>query len=87
MNNSTNLGVNRRHSCMFIPPFVLENMARAGVEEAASTIQQDSIIRMQRASVVPNVATLMGVTPMGRTFRQIFDSQNKWEFQVGGNQF
>lgn len=69
---------------MFIPPFVLENMARAGVEDAASTIQQDSIVRMQRASVVPNVATLMGVTPMGRTFRQIFDSQQKWEFQLGG---
>jgi Zn-dependent metalloprotease len=63
---------------------VLENLARAGVEDATVTIQQDSILRTQRASTVPNVATLMGVTPMGRTFRQIFNSQHKWEFQVGG---
>lgn len=82
MKNYANLGITRRHLCTFIPPFVLENMARAGVEDAASTIQQDSIIRMQRASAVPKVATLMGVTPMGRTFREIFDSQQKWEFQV-----
>lgn len=85
----SNYGVSHKCYCTFIPPFVLENLARAGVEDAALTIKQDTLNRIERASAVPNVATLtatpvMGATPMmgmGMLNRKIFDSQHKWEFQ------
>ena len=82
MSYFSNLGVSDKYYCKFIPPFILENLARAGVEDAALTIKQDRLNRMERASTVPDVAKHMGATPMGISARQIYDSQNKWEFQV-----
>lgn len=63
MNSFTNIRTKHECFCTFLPPFVLENLARAGVEDAALTIQQDSILRTQRAFTVPNVTTL-SATPM-----------------------
>ena len=82
MNSFTNVGTNYKCYCTFIPPFVLENLARAGVEEVALTMKQDRLNRMERASTVPDIATLSATPMMGapRVTRKIFDSQNKWEF-------
>ena len=39
------------HKCFstFIPPYVLDNMAKAGIEEAKSTILQSQSFRENRA--------------------------------------
>ncbi len=81
--NYFNLGVNNKCFCAFIPPFILENLAKAGVENATLTIHQDMSSRKDRASEVPDIKTLMGVAPAtGKAARQVFDSQNQMEYQV-----
>jgi len=67
---------------MFIPPYVLENMARAGVENTTLTIHQDSQNRKDRKSKGPDMQTLMGATPKGKTARKVFDSGTQSNYQV-----
>lgn len=82
MNHFANPVNNRKCFCTFIPPFILENLAKAGVEDATLTLQQDRG-REERASTVLDIGTLMGITPAaGRAARQVFDSQNKVDYQV-----
>jgi Zn-dependent metalloprotease len=68
--------------CMFVPPIVLENLARAGIEEARLTIQQSRLSREKRAKGPENMAMFAGVTATGQAQREIYDSENKWEQQV-----
>ena len=89
LNSFTNIGTNHKCYYTFIPPFVLENLARAGVEDAALTLHQDRLNRIERAFTVPDVATLTAAgAPMMEagmgivSRRHVYDSQNKWEFQV-----
>ena len=83
MNHFTNIGTSHKCFCTFIPPFILENLAKAGVEDATMTLHQEGCVRKERASEVPNVGTLMGITPAaGKAARQVFDSQNKTDYQV-----
>jgi Zn-dependent metalloprotease len=85
----SNIRTNHKCYCTFVPPFVLENLARAGVENATLTLHQDRVNRMERASAVPDVATLVApAAPMMEAGmgivarRHIYDSQKKWEFKV-----
>jgi Zn-dependent metalloprotease len=81
--NYFNLGVNNKCFCTFIPPFILENLAKAGVENATLTLHQDTSSRKDRASEAPDIKTLMGVAPAtGKAARQVFDSQNQMGYQV-----
>ena len=83
MNYFTNLGTSHKYFCTFVPPYILENLAKAGVEDATLTIHQDRSSREERASEVPDIGTLMGVAPAaGKAIRQVFDSQNRTEYQV-----
>jgi Zn-dependent metalloprotease len=68
--------------CLFVPPFVLENMARAGIEEARLTIQQSMLSREKRAEGPKDMEMFAGVTPVGRAHRQIYNSQNMWKKRV-----
>ncbi len=83
MNHFANPGNNHKCFCTFIPPFILENLAKAGVEDAALTLHQDMSSRKDRASEVPDIKTLMGVAPaVGKAARRVFDSQNQMDYQV-----
>ena len=64
--------------CMFVPPLVLENLARAGIEEARLTIQQSRLSREKRAVGPTNMEMFAGVTPVGRAHRQIYDCESGW---------
>ena len=70
--------------CHFVPPFVLENMARAGIEDARFTIQQSKLSREKRAVGLKfeNMETFARATPVGQAHRKIWDSQNKWKQKV-----
>lgn len=82
MNNPTNLRINQRTLCTFVPPYVLENLARAGIEDATLTIHQTRMDLQERKSQGPNIQTLLGATPKGSAARQVFDSQNQANYQV-----
>ncbi|MGB9940931.1 M4 family metallopeptidase [Methanosarcina sp.] len=62
LNHFTNSRARHKCFCTFVPSFILENPAKAGVEDATLTIHQDRSSRKERASEVPDIGTLMGVT-------------------------
>ena len=72
------MGPVHKSHCTFVPPLVLENLARAGVEEARLTIQQSRLSRENRAKGPEDMEMFAGATPAGRACRQIYDSKHKW---------
>ena len=85
MNNFTKVKSDNKGSPMFVPPFVLENMARAGIEEAKSTILQSQYLRKKRTQKLEEEGSpaklLKAVIPTGRAYVQVYDSKNKWKQQ------
>lgn len=73
----------RKHKCLFIPTQVLENMARAGVEEARTSILQSEQTRQQRAANLgAPLDSARGISPPGEGPRTVYDSQNQWQQRV-----
>lgn len=79
--------------CTFIPPHVLNNLARTGVTEVAQlSIQQSELSRDRRVSqiiAVPKFAASLGIKSAitaipgeGAAVRQVYDCQNTWEQRV-----
>lgn len=66
--------------CMYVPPFVLENLVRAGIEGARLAIHQSELSREKRSAKVVDMEVFTGVTtaPPGTASRQVYDCQNKW---------
>lgn len=69
-------------NCHFIPPEVLDNLARAGVDPARLSISQSIAERAERSATVVGMPTLMGIAPPGEGPRKIYDSQNTWVKRV-----
>jgi Zn-dependent metalloprotease len=69
------------YSCGYVPPYILENMARAGIEEALSSIEQSN---GQRETRNENVAAMAALTipPAGKAGREIWDCQHKNQQKV-----
>jgi len=83
MGYCTNIRTERGCFCTFVPPYILENLAKAGVEDATMTIHQDMLSRKERESEIPSIGILMGVTPAtGRSSRHVYDSGNGMDYQV-----
>lgn len=85
LDHITNLKVSHKCFCTFVPPFILENLAKAGIEDATRTLHQERSSFKQIASVVPEIGAFLGTAPVaerGRSARRVFDSQNKAEYQV-----
>ena len=61
------IGAVHKSHCTFIPPLVLENLARAGVEEARLTIQQSKLSRENRAKGPVDMEMFAGATPAARS--------------------
>lgn len=91
MNNYTKVESNHKCFSMFIPPFVLENMARAGIEQAKPTILQSNITRKERAKWPEKMgSTLLKAVPTKKAVsssivkRSIYDCQHSWDLPNQG---
>ncbi|NOZ69010.1 MAG: peptidase M4 family protein [Deferribacteres bacterium] len=73
-----------RCNCMYIPPDVLENLAKAGVDEARVSIQQSELSRVKRSAKEIGMEAFTGVTtaPAGTASRQIYNCKNQWKQRV-----
>jgi len=77
-----------RSGCMFVPPDVLESLARARVEPARLSIAQSVQSRVQRTGTVVPITTLAagaiptGIAPPGQGPRKVYDCQNTWVKRV-----
>lgn len=72
----------RKCICEFIPPVVLENLARSDVEEARLSINQSVADRDERTTTEVSMQTLMGIAPPGEGPREVYDCQNQWVKRV-----
>lgn len=86
MNNYTKVESNSKCFSMFIPPFALENMARAGIDQAKSTILQSNITRKERAKWPEKMGSmLLKAVPTKKAVsscivkRSIYDCQHSWD--------
>jgi Zn-dependent metalloprotease len=73
--------IHRCH-CTFIPPHVIDNLARAGIDGAVASAQHGKITREKRASRVTDMQEFMSLVAAGKAARQIFDCQHQWTQRV-----
>jgi Zn-dependent metalloprotease len=82
----------------FIPPFILENMAKNGIEDARISILQSTQTTDKRTNGVVDITTLAcasepsasapsksacaSIPPSGTASREVFDCQNKWTLRI-----
>ena len=70
MNNFTKVGSEHKCFSTFIPPYVLDNMAKAGIEEAKSTILQSQSFRENRTETSKKMGLDTGLS--NRSFLMLF---------------
>lgn len=72
------------HKCnyMFVPPQVLENLARAGIKDARLSLQQSNLSRAKRSAKLVDMTVFAGIAPPGEGPRKVYDCQNKWQLRV-----
>lgn len=95
MGSFNNIGNNNKCFCAFIPPYVLDNMAKAGIEEAKSTIVQSQAFRENRAEASKKMSLgaefLGAAVTTGKAYVKVYDCehtsklQNKLVRDQGGN--
>ena len=68
--------------CQFIPPVILENLAKAGRGNAKLTIQQSKLSRAKRSEHLVPMTQFAGIAPPGQGPRIVYDCQNTWEQRV-----
>lgn len=66
----------------FIPPHILRNLARAGIEEARYSIQQSRLTRLRRAEKILDIDIFRGKGTPGTSHRKIYDSQGTFKQRV-----
>lgn len=65
--------------CSFIPPVVLDNLAKAGLEQARLSVQQSKHSRQKRSAMVVDMATFTAAKAAGAAGRQVYDCKHGWE--------
>ena len=65
-----------RCNCMFVPPRVLENLAKIGVNEARLSIQQSKISRKKRAEKEIDMKAFIGAKTKAKPKRKVYDCKN-----------
>ncbi|MHB9072823.1 MAG: M4 family metallopeptidase [Desulfobaccales bacterium] len=70
--------------CGYIPPFVLENLAKAGIDEARISVHASDQSREKRESKPVTMGIFAGITtaPPGTASREVFDCQTQWNQRV-----
>ena len=71
-----------RCNCTFVPPRVLENLARVGVGSARLSIQQSNISRKKRAAKEIDMKAFIGAKTKAKAKRKVYDCKNTWEQRV-----
>jgi Zn-dependent metalloprotease len=66
----------------FIPPQILESLAKSGLKEAKSSIHQSDVHRLKRESKIVPTAVFSGIATGDEGPREIWDSETKWEQRV-----
>ncbi len=69
-------------NCTFVPPRVLENLAKIGVDQARMSIQQSNISRKKRADKRIDMKVFAAAKTRARPQRKVYDCQNKWQQRV-----
>ena len=69
-------------NCMFVPPRVLENLAKVGVSEARLSIQQSKISRARRADKRVDMKAFIGAKSKRKPKRKVYDCKHTWEQRV-----
>jgi len=59
-------------NCMFVPPRVLENLAKIGVNEARLSIQQSKISRTKRADKLVDMKAFIGTRSRRKPKRKVY---------------
>lgn len=65
--------------CCFIPPFVTENLAKKGVENARVSVAQSKRLRQRRSNAMVSMEAFTGTAPVGQGNRLVYNCNNKWQ--------
>lgn len=65
-------------TCGFIPPVVVDHLARAGVKGAKLTAHESKRAREKRASAVPTAESLTAAMAPGTARREVYDCKHTW---------
>jgi len=78
------MGQHHQCVCSFVPPFVLQNLAKNGISGARESVKVAKETRAKRGRTPVSIATFAGVpsTPTGDSEREIWDSGNSWDQRV-----
>ncbi|HLE81072.1 MAG TPA: M4 family metallopeptidase [Dehalococcoidia bacterium] len=68
--------------CLFVPPHVLESLARTGLEEARLSVQQSKQTRAKRSSAVVDMPALKAAKAAGPAAREVYDCNHTWNQRV-----
>lgn len=68
--------------CLFIPPHVLDQLARTGRGNARLTIQQSNVSRTKRSVKDIPMAAFAGIATPGEGPRKVYDCQHQWVKRV-----
>jgi Zn-dependent metalloprotease len=68
--------------CLFVPPHVLDHLARVGKGNARLTIQQSKLSRTERSVKKVSMAVFAGIATPGEGPRKVYDCQQQWVQQV-----
>ncbi len=73
--------------CLFVPPHVLDNLAKDKREDvrrnAQLTVQQSKLSRTQRSVKRVEMEVFTGITTSGEGPRKVYDCQHQWIQRVG----
>jgi Zn-dependent metalloprotease len=80
--------MSRRHICFFVPPHIVDHMAKAtaadGLEPGAAqrtAVASDKLRQQRRYATNASLATLTPPQP-GKADRQVYDDKNQWDYDV-----
>lgn len=78
------MGQHHHCVCNFVPPFVLQNLAKGGVQGARESVKVANETRAKRGLAPVSIATFSGVpsTPTGDSEREIWDCGGSWDQRV-----
>ena len=68
--------------CMFVPPHILKNLAKAGIPGARLSLLQSVQSRANRSAMVVPMSVFAGIAPPGEGPRKVYNSQNTWAKRV-----
>jgi Zn-dependent metalloprotease len=71
-----------KYHYQFVPPRVLENLAKAGKDDARATIQQSKLSRTKRSSKSVTMAVFTGKAAVTAAKREVYDCKNTWTQRV-----